>query len=143
MAWAPDNSTLCYVRYDESQVPMFSFPLYSGWCKPDAEYELYPGTFSYKYPVAGEPNSVVSVHSYDVETRKIKELPFADKRIEYMPRIAFGDTAERLMVVTLNRAQNRMELYSANPKSTVVKSLLVEESKAWLRMKGVPPAFSR
>ena len=132
MAWAPDNSTLCYVRYDESQVPMFSFPLYSGWCKPDAEYELYPGTFSYKYPVAGEPNSVVSVHSYDVETRKIKELPFADKRIEYMPRIAFGDTAERLMVVTLNRAQNRMELYSANPKSTVVKSLLVEESKAWI-----------
>lgn len=132
MAWAPDNSTLCYVRYDESQVPMFSFPLYGGWCKPDAEYELYPGTFSYKYPVAGEPNSVVSVHSYDVETRKIKELPFADKRIEYMPRIAFGDTAERLMVVTLNRAQNRMELYSANPKSTVVKSLLVEESKAWI-----------
>ena len=36
------------------------------------------------------------------------------------------------MVVTLNRAQNRMEIYAANPKSTVVKSILVEQAKGWL-----------
>ena len=30
MAWAPDNMTLCYIKYNESQVPMFTFPLYKG-----------------------------------------------------------------------------------------------------------------
>lgn len=132
MTWSPDNSTLAYLKYDESQVPTFVFSLYEGWCEPREEYALYPGQFSYKYPVAGEPNSHVSVHSYDVETRKIKEVTFTDPQIEYIPRISFGGAATRLMVVTLNRAQNRMEVYNVNPKSTVVKSVLVEESKAWL-----------
>lgn len=134
MAWAPDNSTLCYLRYDEERVPKFSFSLYEGYCKADQAYALYPGTFSYKYPVAGEPNSVVTLHSYDVETRKIKDIPLGDGRsIEYIPRIAYGgESSERLMAVTLNRAQNRMELFAVNPKSTVSKSVLVEEAKAWL-----------
>lgn len=132
MAWAPDNSTLCYLRYDESNVPAYTFSLYEGWCKPNPDYALYPGAFSYKYPVAGKPNSVVSVHSYDVETRKIKEIPLTDNKIEYIPRLHFGDNAHRLMIVTLNRAQNRMELYAANPSSTIAKSVLVEEAKAWL-----------
>ena len=121
------------MRYDEAKVPTFTFTRYQGWCSPQSEYALYPGEFSYKYPVAGEQNSRVSVHSYDVDTRKIKEIALKDGGIEYIPRIAFGgDNAERLMIVTLNRAQNRMELYSANPKSTVSKSVLVEEAKAWL-----------
>lgn len=133
MAWAPDNTTLCYLRYDESQVPLFTFTRYQGWCHAQSEYALYPGEFSYKYPVAGEKNSSVSVHSYDVDTRKTKEIPLADRNIEYIPRIAFGGaSSERLMLVTLNRAQNRMEIYAANPKSTVAKSILVEEAKAWL-----------
>lgn len=133
MAWAPDNSTLCYLRYDEEKVPKFSFPLYEGYCTPSAQYALYPGTFSYKYPVAGQPNSVVTLHSYDVETRKIKDIQLGSTAVEYIPRIAYGGkSAERLMAVTLNRAQNRMEVFAVNPKSTVSKSVLVEESKAWL-----------
>ncbi len=133
MTWAPDNSTLCFIRYDESKVPTFTFSLYEGWCEPKADYALYPGEFSYKYPVAGQPNSQVSVHSYDVETRKTKEIALPDPQIEYVPRISYGTSATApLMVVTLNRAQNRMEIYAANPKSTVVKSILVEQAKGWL-----------
>lgn len=133
MAWAPDNSTLCYLRYDEERVPKFTFSLYEGYCKADASYALYPGSFSYKYPVAGEPNSLVTLHSYDVETRKIKDIDLGTPSVEYIPRIAYGGaSAERLMAVTLNRAQNRMEVFAVNPKSTISKSVLVEESKAWL-----------
>ena len=76
MSWAPDNLTLCYVRFDESAVPMYSLPLYQGTCQPMDQYRLYPGALSYKYPVAGEVNSSVTVHSYDVETRKTKQLEF-------------------------------------------------------------------
>jgi dipeptidyl-peptidase-4 len=133
MAWAPDNSTLCYLRYDEEKVPKFNFSLYQGYCNANNDYAYYPGTFSYKYPVAGDANSVVTLHSYDVETRKIKDITLGNSSVEYIPRITFGgESSERLMAVTLNRAQNRMEIYSVNPKSTVAKSIVVEQSSAWL-----------
>ncbi len=132
MAWAPDDATLCYIKYNETDVPMFTFPIYEGSCRPDPAYALYPGQFTYKYPVAGQKNSVVSVHSFDVDNRKTKTIELPDSRIEYIPRIAYAYSPDRLVVTTLNRAQTRMELYSVNPKSTVAKSLLVEEYSAWL-----------
>lgn len=132
MAWSPDNLTLCFIKYNESQVKSYTFQLYGGACNTKQEYKYYPGEFTYKYPVAGEKNSKVSVHSYDVETRKVKNIEFKDANIEYIPRIAYGGTPERLIVATLNRAQNKLDIYSVNPKSTVAKSIYVEESKSWI-----------
>lgn len=133
MTWSPDSRTLCFIRYDESKVPTYSFPLYAGYCNTNPDYFLYPGSFTYKYPVAGQPNSKVSVHSYDVDNRKLKEINLPSTvKIEYIPRIQFAYSDDRLMVTTLNRAQTRMEVYSVNPRSTVAKSILVEESQAWL-----------
>lgn len=132
MAFAPDNSTLCYVKSNETEVPSYSLTLYKGTCNPMNEYALYPGRFTYKYPVAGEQNSKVSVHSYEIDTRKIKDLTLPDNRIEYIPRIAFGDTVDKLLVSTLNRDQNHFELYSVNPKTNVTKSIYAEDSKAWI-----------
>lgn len=133
MAWSPDNLTFCYLKYNETDVPLYSFPLYEGTCEPKPQYQLYPGSYSYKYPVAGERNSVVTLHSYDVDNRKTKDIPFNDSRIEYIPRIAYAGTSDRLVVTTLNRAQNRMEMYLVNPKSTVSKSLYVDENNSgWI-----------
>ena len=97
------------------------------------QYALYPGSFTYKYPVAGEPNSKVSLHSYDIDNRKTKDLSLPASDIEYIPRICYTPQADsRLIVTTLDRAQTRMELLSVNPKSGVCKSLLTEQSDAWL-----------
>ena len=132
LAWAPDSETLSYVSFDETDVPLYNITLYQGTCEPKNDYALYPGQMSYKYPVAGAVNSTVTLHSYDVSTRKTKDIQLPDSEIEYIPRIDYASTAEQLLVTTLNRDQNRMEIYSVNPKSTVVKSLYVEESKAWI-----------
>lgn len=131
MSWAPDSQTLCFLRYDESEVLDYSLPLYEGTCNPMEQYALYPGRITYKYPVTGNCNSTVNLISYDVPTRKIKQIDLPDSKIEYIPRIFYA-SPEQLLVATLNREQNRMEIYSTNPKSTISKSLLVEESKAWL-----------
>lgn len=132
LAWAPDSETLSYVSFDESEVPLYHISLYEGYCEPNNDYALYPGQFSYKYPVAGANNSIVKLHSYDVATRKTKDIQLPDSKIEYIPRIDYAATSEQLLVTTLNRDQNRIEIYSVNPKSTVVKSFYVEESKAWI-----------
>ncbi len=133
MEWAPDNSALSYLKYNEAQVPAFTFDLYAGVCNPNEAYALYPGRFTYKYPVAGEKNSVVTIHTYDVETRKTKSVELPDASIEYIPRIHYGPTADVLIAATLNRDQNRLELYSVNPKSTVSRSIYTDTSKAWIR----------
>lgn len=132
MAFSPDNLTFCFVKYDESNVPTYTLPIYGGVCDRNERYALYPGVYSYKYPVAGETNSRVSLHSYDIETRKIKDITLADQTIEYIPNIRFAPGGTVLIVPTLNRDQNRLEIYSINPKSTVVKSIYVEKSDAWI-----------
>ncbi|MDE7411420.1 MAG: S9 family peptidase [Paramuribaculum sp.] len=132
MTWAPDNLTLCYLKYNETDVPLYGFELYEGACHSFSQYALYPGRFTYKYPVAGQNNSKVSIHSYDIETRKTKDITLPDKTLEYIPRIAFSPHADKLIVAGLNREQTRMELYSVNPRSTTVKSLLSEQWNAWL-----------
>lgn len=133
MVWAPDNSALSYIKYNEAEVPAFTMELYEGACNPNPAYALYPGQFTYKYPVAGEKNSVVSIHTYDIETRKTKDVAFTDASIEYIPRIQYGPTADVLVAATLNRDQNRLEIYSVNPKSTLFKSIYVDTSKAWIK----------
>ena len=116
MSWAPDCLTLCYLKYNETDVPTYSFPMYEGACEPRRQYALYPGSFTYKYPVAGEPNSKVTLHSYDVDNRKTKDLPLPGSSIEYIPRISYTPQAEsRLIVTTLDRAQSRMELFLSTP----------------------------
>lgn len=132
MSWSPDNLILCFLRYDETNVNSYSLPLYQGTCDPMDQYALYPGTYSYKYPVAGTPNSKVTLHSYDVETRKTKQIDLPDTRIEYIPRIDFGHSPDRLMVSVLNRDQNRFEIYCTNPRSTMSKSVYVDETKGWI-----------
>ena len=132
MAFSPDNSNFCYVKSNETEVPTYSLPIYGGVCERNEEYALYPGTMTFKYPVAGQKNSKVSVHTYEISNRKTKDLPLNDNTIEYIPRIDFGATPEQLLVTTLNREQNRIEIYSVNPKTTLSTSVFVEKSEAWI-----------
>ena len=133
MIWTADNSTLCYLKYDEKNVPLYNLPIYEGACSPRKEYALYPGTLSYKYPVAGQPNSRLTLHSYDIETRKNKTITLANGNYEYIPRIFSTPESDKMLAVTLNRDQNRMEIYAVNPKSTLSSSIYVDQAQnAWI-----------
>lgn len=125
MTWAPDNLTLCYLRYDQSETPLYPMMRYGE--------NMCPEVWTYRYPVAGAANSRVTLHSYDVETRKIKDLPLPDNRIEYIPRIEYGPDAQTLVAVALNRDQSICQIYKINPKSTVAKELYNEESATWIK----------
>lgn len=140
MAFSPDNVSLCFVKSNETDVPTYTLPIYGGACQPDERYELYPGTFAYKYPVAGQKNSVVTLHVYDISNRNTRDIELPDRTIEYIPRIDFapGD-GDRLLVTTLNREQNRMDIYSVNPKTTVSKAIFTEKSDAWI----IPDAYEK
>ena len=132
LCWSGDDSSLAFLRFDESRVPTYSFDNYRSFCDSDPLGDPYPEAYTYKYPLAGYPNSVVSLHSYDVETRKVKKMDLPMVETDYIPFLSFDAKGERLMAMVLNRDQNQMRLFSVNPSSTVASQVLTEKSQAWL-----------
>ena len=127
-----DGTMLAWIRYDETDVPMFSFPLYKGMSPERQEYADYPGSFDYKYPVAGAKNSVVSVHSFDIKSRVIRKMQLPISSDGYVPRIFFTDDAEKLLILTLNRHQSQLDIYLANPRSTECRLIVREQAECYV-----------
>lgn len=128
-----DSKMLVWVRYDEAAVKTFSFPLYKGMSPERVGFAEYPGQYSYKYPVAGEANSQVSVRSYDIKSHVERTVKVPLDGDGYIPRIFQTSDPEKIAVVTLNRHQDQMDIYAANPRSTVCKLLVREKSDKYLR----------
>ena len=127
-----DGTMLAWIRYDETEVPTFSFPWYKGMNPEKEEYARYPGSFDYKYPFAGVPGSTVSVHSFDIKSRVIRKMQLPIPADGYIPRIFFTDDAEKLLILTLNRHQNQLDIYLANPRSTECRVIVREQAECYV-----------
>lgn len=131
--FSADSEMLCWVRYDETQVPVYRMQMFKGMQPEEKDYADYPGTYDYKYPIAGQVNSTVTLHSYDLKSRATRRLNVPLDADGYIPRIATTSDPSRLAVVTLNRHQDRMDLYMVNPRSGVAKLALRETNEKYLR----------
>lgn len=124
-AWSPDSKQLAFVKLDETDVPDFSWDVYS-----DTQY---PTQKHLRYPKAGCANAKASVCVYDIATKGI--LTFKDLTNEragecYFPRLRWSDE-NTLMVLRVNRDQTLTEVFECNAKSTVVHPWYREESKKY------------
>ncbi len=117
LAWSPDSKYLCYLKFDESKVKEYLLPMYQGQAPAYPEYTLYPGNYSYKYPVAGEVNSTVTAWSYDVFNRKNLQLDVPVEDDGYMMRVRFTNDPTKLAVMTMNRHQSDFRMYFVHPAS--------------------------
>ena len=122
-----DGTMLCWIKYDESKVKQYSLQFFKGSKSERMENATYPSSYSYKYPKAGEENSRVSAWSFDIKSCRIQQLniPLVDDG--YMPRIISTEDPDKIVIFTMNRHQDVLNLYSVNPRSTVSK-LLIKES---------------
>lgn len=132
LEWSPASDELAYIRFDESQVKEFSFPLYRSSYPTMDEFSLYPGAYTYKYPKAGEANAKVSVHVFNVKNRTTKTMDTGGEGDYYLPRIRWTQNAGQLGIIKLNRHQNQMELLVANSASTVSKTLLTVRNPSYV-----------
>jgi len=132
--WSPDSKLLAFVKFDETKVPEYSFPLYIDNTKEKGELTSYPSTYKYKYPKAGENNSVVSVCVYDDYYKSIKTVKLGDDNDQdfYIPRIKWTNSPDQLAIFKLNRNQNRLDMLMTNPKSLLTKLCLREEDKYYV-----------
>ena len=130
--FSADSKMIAYIKYDESEVMMYDMPMYIPTGAPNTEYDDFCAPYSFKYPVAGAANSKLSVHSYDIKSRKTQKLNVNIPEEGYIPRIKFTKNPDVLAVLTLNRHQSIMEIQAVNPRSGSSKTILREESDTYL-----------
>lgn len=124
MDFSPDNKLLSFVRFDETNVPEFTFQNFN--------QQLYPDFTSFKYPKAGEANSKVTCNIFDIESKTIRPITFpANTSFEYIPKIEFTPTSQ-LAIMTLNRDQNDFNMYFADPRTTIGKLILREQNDRYI-----------
>ena len=128
-----DSKMLAWIRYDESKVPVFNIPLYKVPKPEKKEFAEYPGTYSYKYPIAGAQNATVGVYSYDIKSHVTRKLNLPLDADGYVPRIMPTSNPDQIAAVTLNRHQDVMNLYVCNTRSLVCKSVITEKDDKYVK----------
>ncbi|MDR1526346.1 MAG: S9 family peptidase [Dysgonamonadaceae bacterium] len=124
LSWSADSRFLAFVRSDETETPTYSFPVFDG--------SLYPNFHTYKYPKAGQNNSKVACYAYNIETKDTKKMDVPLDNDGYIPAIRFTGNTDQLAVMTLNRHQNNFNMYLVNPRSTLSKLVLHDESAYYI-----------
>ncbi len=123
--WSPNGKYIAFYKFDESKVREFELTYYG---------KLYPKYDKYKYPKAGEDNSVISIHSYSLASGETKTMDIGSETDIYIPRIQWTNTDDALSISRLNRLQNNFELLLANPETGNTKTIYTESNKYYVEI---------
>ncbi|MBK7214096.1 MAG: S9 family peptidase [Bacteroidales bacterium] len=130
--WSPDSKTIAWIRFDETAVPEFSMSMFQGAEPSMDENKLYPHCTTFKYPKAGEPNSIVSVHTFDIASGSRQLMDIGTETNIYIPRIRWTKDPSKLAIFRLNRLQNHFEILYANPVSGKTSVILTEDNSCYI-----------
>jgi dipeptidyl-peptidase-4 len=122
--WNASSDKIAFIRFDESQVPEFSMNIYG--------QDLYPVTDKFKYPKAGEKNSEVSLHIYNVKTANTKKIDLGNYNDFYIARLDWTNEANTLSAQVLNRHQDNLDLLFIDGNTGAKKVVLNEKDKAYI-----------
>lgn len=103
--WSPDGRKIAFYYFDESHVKEFQMAMYG---------ELYPDQYKFKYPKAGEDNSIVRIFVYELDQQRTAAFDTGLETDIYIPRIKWTNDPDVLMVTRMNRLQNKLELMIGN-----------------------------
>ncbi|MFA6932272.1 MAG: alpha/beta fold hydrolase [Bacteroidales bacterium] len=122
-AWNEKSNKLAYYRFDESGVKEYSMQIWG---------ELYPKEYKYKYPKAGEDNSVVDVFVYDLSSQEHKQVDLGQNKDYYLPRLQWSKDENQLIIHKLNRLQNQYDIISVNTQEYSTQTLYSETNKYYI-----------
>ena len=128
-----DGTMVCWIKYEEANVKEYPLQLFKGMSPSYDALSTYPGEYVYKYPKAGEDNSKVSAWSYDIKSHVARKFELPLDAEGYIPRIIPTANANSILLVTLNRHQDDMRIYSANPRSSVCQMIVENKSSKYVK----------
>ena len=130
--WSPDSKFLAYLRFDESEVAEYSLTMFAGAAPELADNKLYPGIETIKYPKAGEKNSEIRAVVFDVTQRVHITVKLEGERDFYIPRLNWAPNGNDLVVMRLNRRQNVLDVFYANPYTGDTRPLISEKNARYI-----------
>ena len=133
MVFTADSKQIVWIRYDERDVRQYSMQLFKGLAPELEAYAEYPGDYTYKYPVPGGANSKVSVHSFDIKSHQTRRIDLPLDADGYIPRIKATSDASKIAIFTLNRHQDQLRIYMANPLSTVCQLAIEDKVDKYIK----------
>jgi len=121
--WNNDGSKLAFYRFDESKVKEYNMATYGN---------LYPEDYRFKYPKAGEANSVVQIITFDLSSGIKQTQDIGTETDIYIPRIYWTADKNTLCIERLNRLQNKLELLLTNAENGSSRTIYTETNKAYI-----------
>ena len=128
--WSPSGNYIAYLQFNEKEVPEYSLQLYKGKAPELEMNSLYPGKYTFKYPKAGEKNSVVKLKIYDLISRKTSEIALGE--YEYLPRIKWTKDNDVLSVMKMNRYQNQLDIVTVDALTLQTKTIYTEKNSKYI-----------
>jgi dipeptidyl-peptidase-4 len=122
--WNSASTKIAFLRFDESAVPEFTMDIFG--------QGLYPDQKRFKYPKAGEANSDVTLHLYDISSGNSEMVPL--EGAYYIPRIQWMNNPNHLSVQALNRHQDSLKLYRVDAGRKEASLLLLEKDPAYVEI---------
>lgn len=123
--WSPKSDRIAYYRFNETEVKEFSMDMYG---------ELYPTQYKFKYPKAGEKNSIVDIFIYDIVANKIAQADLGKETDIYVPRIRWTQNNDILAVMRMNRLQNHLDVLHVNATTGKATVMLNETSDTYVEI---------
>ncbi|MBA3675460.1 MAG: DPP IV N-terminal domain-containing protein, partial [Chitinophagaceae bacterium] len=120
--WSPNSEYIAYYKFDETDVKEYNMILYDNQYNKD---------YRYKYPKAGDSNSVVNIHVYQLATGKDVKAKYEQGDI-YIPRIKWTEADNKLVVFWMNRLQNHLKLLLTDPATGASATLYDEKNKYYV-----------
>jgi dipeptidyl-peptidase-4 len=122
--WSPKGNYIAYYKFDESKVKEYAFTVFDN---------AYNKQYSYKYPKAGDDNSKVEIHVYNLATGQDVKAQYEQGDI-YIPRIKWTQQDDKLVVYWMNRHQDNLKLLLTDAATGTAQPLYEEKNKYYVEI---------
>ncbi len=121
--WSPDSRKIAFYTFDESHVKEYNMQLWKG---------LYPTDYRFKYPKAGERNSIVTLSVFNLQNASTVPVEVGPEQDQYIARVNWTHNPEVLAFRRLNRLQNKLELLHADAATGKSMVILTETAPNYI-----------
>ena len=121
--WSPDSTRIAYMQFDE--YPVRKYPIVH-------DVDPVPQLEMQSYPKSGANNPIITFFIVDVKTKKTIRIESGMESNIYLLRGQWTPDGKLFTYQRLNRLQNKLELFAADPASGKSRLILTDEDPCYV-----------